>query len=151
MAHLGGNDNDGTQDERHGIKAQVEHWIQRSTVNADSIRRRQLLFSLLAASGSTSALLVGPTPVQAATDEVAPLPRKGSTKILKPPLDDREYETYEMTNGLRVLLCSDPSSNEAAGAMDVHVGASSDPVDIPGLAHFCEHMVSCVKCCQQVL
>jgi insulysin len=26
-------------------------------------------------------------------------------------------------------------------AMKVHVGACSDPVEIPGLAHFCEHML----------
>lgn len=25
--------------------------------------------------------------------------------------------------------------------MSVHVGACSDPVEIPGLAHFCEHML----------
>jgi insulysin len=62
-------------------------------------------------------------------------------KIMKPPLDDRDYVTYVLGNGLRVLLCSDPSSNEAAAAMDVHVGACSDPDDVPGLAHFCEHML----------
>jgi len=25
--------------------------------------------------------------------------------------------------------------------MNVHVGACSDPVEVPGLAHFCEHML----------
>ena len=56
--------------------------------------------------------------------------------IMKPPADDREYLVDRLEeNGLRVVYCSDPSSNEAGAAMDVHVGACSDPVDIPGLAH----------------
>jgi secreted Zn-dependent insulinase-like peptidase len=58
--------------------------------------------------------------------------------ILKPPLDDREYVAYTLENGLRVLLCSDESSNEAAVALDVHVGACSDPAEVPGMAHFNE-------------
>ena len=40
-----------------------------------------------------------------------------------------------------MLLCSDPASVQSAVAMNVHVGACSDPVEIPGLAHFCEHML----------
>lgn len=61
--------------------------------------------------------------------------------IMKPPPDDREYLVDVLSNGLRVVYCSDPSSNEAGAAMDVHVGACSDPDDIPGLAHFNEHML----------
>jgi len=108
---------------------------------ADSIRRRQLLFSLLAASGTTVA---GPGLVKAEDAAVSDIPATkavANVHIMKPPLDDRDYETYILDNGLRVLLCSDPSSNEAAAAMDVHVGACSDPDDVPGLAHFCEHML----------
>lgn len=43
-------------------------------------------------------------------------------------------------NGLRVLLISDPKAVVAAAALDVHVGSFSDPTELPGLAHFCEHM-----------
>jgi len=32
-------------------------------------------------------------------------------------------------------------TERAAAAMDVHVGHFSDPDGIPGLAHFCEHML----------
>ena len=60
---------------------------------------------------------------------------------MKPPLDDLDYKAYIMKNGLRVILCSDPTSNSAGAAMDVHEGACSDPSDIPGLAHFNEHML----------
>jgi hypothetical protein len=61
------------------------------------------------------------------------------TDIMKPPPDDREYLVDMLENGLRVVYCSDPSSNEAGAAMDVHVGACSDPKDIPGLAHVRTH------------
>lgn len=59
----------------------------------------------------------------------------------KPPLDAREYSTLTLPNGLRVLLVSDPETDQAAAALDVHVGFFSDPDDLPGLAHFCEHML----------
>ena len=109
---------------------------------ADSIRRRQLIFSLLAASGARPGVVLADEEAAETTVDVPVVATDGSPlNIMKPPLDDRDYEAYILANGLRVLLCSDPSSNEAAAAMDVHVGACSDPDDIPGLAHFCEHML----------
>ena len=57
------------------------------------------------------------------------------------PHDDRAYRLLRLPNGLRALLASDPSSEHAAAAMCVDVGASHDPPDLPGLAHFCEHML----------
>lgn len=44
-----------------------------------------------------------------------------------------------------MLLCSDPASTAAAVGMNVHVGACSDPVEIPGLvsATVCIRLVSC--------
>lgn len=56
-------------------------------------------------------------------------------------LDDREYRAFTLQNGLSVLLVSDPSSDKAAAAMDIAVGTFSDPPELPGLAHFCEHML----------
>lgn len=115
---------------------------------AESQTRRQIFFSMLAASGS---LILPPnqasaedsaTTVQAVTEAVAAMEDWSNINILKPPTDDREYLAFIMENGLRVVLCSDPQSNEAGAAMDCHVGACSDPKEIRGLAHFCEHMVS---------
>jgi insulysin len=36
---------------------------------------------------------------------------------------------------------TDPTTDEAAAALNVHVGHFSDPAYLPGLAHFCEHML----------
>ncbi|ORY54263.1 Metalloenzyme, LuxS/M16 peptidase-like protein [Leucosporidium creatinivorum] len=46
-----------------------------------------------------------------------------------------------LSNGLTALLIEDPKTDKAAVAMSVGVGHLSDPDDLPGLAHFCEHML----------
>ena len=55
--------------------------------------------------------------------------------------DKRQYRGLHLDNGLKVLLISDPSTDKSAAAMDVHIGHMSDPPSLPGLAHFCEHML----------
>ncbi|GAA6048954.1 hypothetical protein JCM3770_007136 [Rhodotorula araucariae] len=57
------------------------------------------------------------------------------------PNDDRMYRFITLANGLRALLISDPKTDKAAAALGVQVGHMSDPDDLPGLAHFCEHML----------
>lgn len=121
----------------------------------DSVARRRLVLSLLA-SASLSPLVaaaaaddVDPSSSVASTTTTTATPPAGgnggngssSAKIIKPPLDKRTYDTFVLPNGLKVLLCSDPSSTTSAVAMNVHVGACSDPVEVSGLAHFCEHML----------
>ena len=56
-------------------------------------------------------------------------------------LDNRQYMVMALSNGLRVLLISDPNSNISAAAMDIPAGSFNDPRDYEGLAHFCEHML----------
>ncbi|TDH66157.1 hypothetical protein CCR75_009096 [Bremia lactucae] len=56
-------------------------------------------------------------------------------------LDERKYETFTLSNSLQVLAISDPKAEKSAAAMDVHVGHQSDPEELPGLAHFLEHML----------
>ncbi len=117
---------------------------------ADSKTRRQLLFSLLVSAASTSLIpteasatstAIEVTGDIAAVEEtsVANAFKSFSGNLIIPPMDTRSYETLTLPNGLRVVLCSDPSSLKAAAAMDVHVGAASDPEEVRGLAHFCEH------------
>jgi len=119
------------------------------TGDPDRIRRRQLLLSMLA-TANVSPLLFKTLAARAVETATATADEQlldastfasANVHVIKPPMDDREYLAYTLDNGIRVLLCSDPSSNEAGAAMDVHVGAFSDPDEVPGLAHFNEHML----------
>ncbi|KAH9915085.1 LuxS/MPP-like metallohydrolase [Fomitopsis serialis] len=62
-------------------------------------------------------------------------------QIEKPDLDDRDYRVIELDNGLRAILVHDAGAEKAAACLTVQVGAMHDPDDMPGLAHFCEHML----------
>lgn len=57
------------------------------------------------------------------------------------PLDTRSYRAVTLPNQLRVLIVSDTESDKAAASLDVAVGNFSDPPELPGLAHFLEHML----------
>ncbi|KAF1319109.1 Insulin-degrading enzyme, partial [Globisporangium splendens] len=57
------------------------------------------------------------------------------------PLDERQYRHLVLCNGLQALVVSDPATESASAALDVLVGFHSDPDALPGLAHFCEHML----------
>lgn len=61
--------------------------------------------------------------------------------IGKSQQDNRDYRGLILNNGLKVLLISDKTTDKAAAALTVDVGSMSDPENIPGLAHFCEHML----------
>ncbi|KAF9246345.1 Metalloenzyme, LuxS/M16 peptidase-like protein [Melanogaster broomeanus] len=61
--------------------------------------------------------------------------------IEKSLLDEREYRVIRLQNGLTAMLVHDPNTENAAASLDVAVGHLSDPDDMPGLAHFCEHLL----------
>jgi len=65
------------------------------------------------------------------------------TKPLPTPIkasaDWRDYRCLQLDNGVTVCLVHDATSPTTAAAATVATGAASDP--LPGLAHFCEHMV----------
>ncbi|KAJ6645539.1 Insulin-degrading enzyme [Pseudolycoriella hygida] len=61
--------------------------------------------------------------------------------IGKSHYDYRRYRGLKLSNGLKVFLASDAETDKSAAALTVEVGSMSDPNDIPGLAHFCEHML----------
>uniref|UniRef100_A0A4X2LTN1 Insulin degrading enzyme n=1 Tax=Vombatus ursinus TaxID=29139 RepID=A0A4X2LTN1_VOMUR len=61
--------------------------------------------------------------------------------IIKSPEDKREYRGLELVNGIKALLISDPTTDKSSAALDVHIGSLSDPPNIAGLSHFCEHML----------
>lgn len=67
---------------------------------------------------------------------------KNNTSVVKTnALDNRKFDYLVLENELKVLLVSDTSLQKSAAAIDVYVGAGEDPEDIPGLAHFLEHML----------
>ncbi|EAU88742.1 insulin-degrading enzyme [Coprinopsis cinerea okayama7 len=61
--------------------------------------------------------------------------------IQKSEQDERDYRLIRLDNGLKALLVHDSKADKAAAALDVGVGHLSDPDDMPGLAHFCEHLL----------
>ena len=64
-----------------------------------------------------------------------------AVEVIKSPNDNRQYQSFVLPNQLKVLLISDPDTDKAAAAMDVHVGSAANPADRQGLAHFLEHML----------
>ncbi|XP_041369113.1 insulin-degrading enzyme-like [Gigantopelta aegis] len=61
--------------------------------------------------------------------------------IIRSAQDKRLYRGLELTNGIKVFLISDPETDKSSAAMDVNIGFMKDPRELPGLAHFCEHML----------
>jgi insulysin len=62
-------------------------------------------------------------------------------EIIKSKSDNRVYRGLELTNGMKVMLISDPTTDKSSASLDVHIGSMSDPDNLPGLAHFLEHML----------
>ncbi len=56
-------------------------------------------------------------------------------------LQERESVKMRYNNGLEMLLISDPKADRAAAALAVDAGSWNDPLEFPGMAHFCEHML----------
>ncbi|KRX46846.1 Insulin-degrading enzyme [Trichinella murrelli] len=95
-------------------------------------------------------------------NESAKFIKHRNDNIIQSPEDKRSYRGLELNNGLKVLLISDPKTDKAAASLDVSAGDFAfifvdhfvldslfrnllghmmDPWNMPGLAHFCEHML----------
>jgi len=61
--------------------------------------------------------------------------------ITKPKIDTLDYGFKELSNGLKVLLISDPETTKSSAALAVGVGSLVNKKDEQGLAHFCEHLL----------
>ena len=96
--------------------------------------RRAVLSTLL----GLSALPALPLGTSAATGGAAGLQ---VFAVESSALDPRAHRALILGNGLRVLLTSYPNAGKGAASMNVQVGYMTDPSDLPGLAHFCEHML----------
>ncbi|EJC99114.1 uncharacterized protein FOMMEDRAFT_160675 [Fomitiporia mediterranea MF3/22] len=74
------------------------------------------------------------------TEDGAPAYYEYRRTIVKSPQDDREYRIIRLLNQLEATLVCDRTADKAAACMDVAVGTASDPEDMLGTAHFCEHL-----------
>ena len=69
-------------------------------------------------------------------------PSSGLPARLVAPTDQAQFRRLVLDNGLRVLLVSDPRFNRSAASIVANVGQIDDPRNLPGMAHFVEHVVS---------
>ncbi|KAG5462150.1 MAG: Metalloenzyme, LuxS/M16 peptidase-like protein [Olpidium bornovanus] len=75
------------------------------------------------------------------SDPASPHQYKYFEDLQKPDTDDRKYRVLLLGNTLQALVISDPTSDKASASLDVKVGQLSDPPELQGLAHFCEHLL----------
>mmetsp|Transcript_59269 Transcript_59269/g.129789 ORF Transcript_59269/g.129789 Transcript_59269/m.129789 type:complete len:1046 (+) Transcript_59269:3-3140(+) len=54
---------------------------------------------------------------------------------------NRQYRYKTLSSGMQMLMVSDPDTTSSGYSMAVKVGSFYDPPELPGLAHFCEHML----------
>ena len=57
------------------------------------------------------------------------------------PNDKRSYRYLILPNRLSVILVHDEETEKSSACVDVRVGSMADPKEMPGLAHFLEHML----------
>ena len=55
--------------------------------------------------------------------------------------DHREYLAFELENRMRVLVISDPETDDAAASLAIQIGGGDDPENRAGMAHYLEHML----------
>ncbi|ORX72599.1 hypothetical protein BCR32DRAFT_237726 [Anaeromyces robustus] len=62
-------------------------------------------------------------------------------EIEKPFNCKKKYKIVTLENELEVLLISDNEAVQSSAALNINIGSAYDPENIPGLAHFCEHLL----------
>eukprot|EP00903_Cladosiphon_okamuranus_P013078 g12199.t1 len=151
------------QQQQQGLESRLPRWISSSSGGGSNFgagcwrpsRRPALAMSAGAAPGRNSRssgiarrvpsgrlrFRGGATTDEPVTSALEAWPWKNPQGILVSPMDKRHYRWLRLPNGLQVMVISDPNATKAAAAMSVDVGAASDPTDLPGLAHFLEHML----------
>ncbi|CUG89240.1 peptidase, putative [Bodo saltans] len=61
--------------------------------------------------------------------------------LVVPSVVTKPHHGFVFPNGAKALVVEDSACQLAAAAVTVRVGSNQDPVNVPGLAHFCEHML----------
>ncbi|KAJ1822793.1 metalloprotease [Coemansia sp. RSA 2599] len=57
------------------------------------------------------------------------------------PNDNNQYRLLRLSNNMVVVCVQDTDAKQASAGVTVNIGASSDPPELLGLAHFLEHML----------
>lgn len=57
------------------------------------------------------------------------------------PYETRTFKSFQLKNGLEVLIIQDQSAKELAVSLNVDTGLLSDPPQYRGLAHYLEHVL----------
>lgn len=70
-----------------------------------------------------------------------PLEEKAAIPLLSPSFSAQTTEKILLNNGLKAYLVSDPTLDKSSGIIMVKAGSWEDPPDLPGIAHFHEHML----------
>ena len=81
------------------------------------------------------------TQPSATTPLDGPVVEREDIKDDTPEVWDNEMRYVRLENGLRLVLSCNKMTGLCSGTMIVGCGSSMDPPGIPGLAHFCEHML----------
>lgn len=63
------------------------------------------------------------------------------TNIIQSKRDKRTFRYLKLDNELRCILVCDVEGESSACSLDVKAGSALDPGDLPGTAHFLEHML----------
>lgn len=87
---------------------------------------------------ATAALMTAVAPIHEPYTEVED---RSNLPLLNPDLADRQTLKLVLANGLEVLLISEAKADQSAACVTVGAGSWSDPLEYPGMAHFCEHML----------
>uniref|UniRef100_A0A1I7YS86 Insulin-degrading enzyme n=1 Tax=Steinernema glaseri TaxID=37863 RepID=A0A1I7YS86_9BILA len=71
----------------------------------------------------------------------ANLAENSVAKLTTEPSDKELFRSVQLSNGLKIRLFSNQRLRDASANLDVDVGTVDDPDELPGLAHFCEHLL----------
>ncbi len=66
---------------------------------------------------------------------------KSELSFLSSDLKTRKIGKIALDNGMQILLISDPKADLSSTVVSVGAGSWNDPLEYPGMAHFCEHML----------
>ncbi|KAH9600929.1 Peptidase M16 [Trypanosoma melophagium] len=64
-----------------------------------------------------------------------------TVEIVTPSVFHIKHFGYILKNGVKCIIIQDPTATVPSAAMNIRVGHLNDPDILPGLAHFCEHML----------